>query len=516
MSFEKPQINAEIDALRSNTDLRDVAKALGYGLVTTDASLLTQGGAASYESLEDTIQEIHQHQSDFKVLRKIPENTVGQILHSWVEVYTIGQSRGGSISDDTGNFKEATRKGLRRFLRVKFQAQGWSVKQELIKQANFMDAMNQEDVAGLTRLEQDKTWMIYAGDSSIGDDQTDASPMGGHEFDGIDRIISNPAYYSYFKDGELTFDAFIEGSGLDGQGYSNPADIETGVERLAKRISQPYNGNGQTPDLYVGPTVRSFINAYQNFEPVQILDGTAQRKTKGAVIQAFVNLWTEQQYTSVHTDNYMPDSVNQWFLVPQLRGEAVAAPAPTVTATPGTAVDSAFKTGWDGNYVYAVAPFGKHLSKEGYEGAAVLSTAAAVAVNGKVTGTITAATGGKESGYLLYRGERNGDGTLANMRLIKRIPRTGGVTTFTDLNRELPNAHTAYLVEWGNAQVADLVSMYAPFRIELPRDREAPHTIPGMISATAALRTRRHRSIAKISNLIVPDGTGWVPQGIRA
>lgn len=519
MSLTKPQIHEDIAALNSNTDLRDVAKALGYGLVSTDASLLTQGGAASYESLEDTIQDIHQHLSDFKVLQKVPTSTVGQILHYWNEFYSIGQSRGGSISDDTGNFKSGTRKGRRRWLRVKFQAQGWSVNASLIKQPNFMDAANQEDVAGLTRNEQDKTWMIYEGRADIGDDMNDSSPMGGHEFNGIDAIIGDEEYYGYFKDGELAFDAFRQGSGLDGRGYSNPKDIETGLDILAQRISMPHNGNGQTPDIYMGPSVRKMVNAYQNWEPVQILDGTVQQKTKGAIVRAFTNLWTEQQYTMIHTDNYLPDHLtqNRWFAVPQVRGEAVACVAPTVTVTPGTATDSAFDQGFDGTYVYAAAPFGKHLSKDGYEGAAVLSAPVAIGVGGKGTMQITRGTGGKESGYLVYRGERNGDGTLENMRLIKRINADpSGVTTFTDLNRELPGACKAYIIEWGNPQVADLVSMYAPFRIELPRDKEAPHFIPGMISATAALRARKHRSIGVIRNIMVDDGTGWNVRGLRA
>jgi len=517
MSFEKPHVSEELKALTTNSDIKDVAKALGYGLVTPDASLLTQGGAAAYESLEDTIQEIHQHMSDFKVLHKIPTATVGQILHSWVEVYTINQKRGGSVSDDTGNFKDGTRQSRRRFLRVKFQAQGWGVNQSLIKQANFMDEMNKEDVAGLTRNEQDKTWMIYAGDDRIGDSQLDESPMGGHEFAGLDQIISDERYYSYFKDGELTYDAFVHGSGLDSKGFSNPADVETGLEALAKRISQPHNGNGETPDMYVGTNVRSWINQYQNFEPVRIVDGTVQKITKGAIIRNLTNLWTEQEYTAIHTDKFLPDSANNWFLVPQLRGEAVAAPAPTVNVAAGPASDSMFTAPFAGTYVYAVAPFGKHLSQEGYEGAAELTAPVAIPQGGTGDLSITKAVSGKETGYLIFRGERNAAGTLENMRLVERIPADpSGTTIYRDRNRNLPGASTAYIVEWGNAQVADIVSMYAPFRIELPRDKYAPHIIPGMISATAALRVRRHRSVARVRNLIVPDGTGWNPLGIRA
>lgn len=518
MSLNKPSITPELEALNSSSDLRDVAKALGYGLVTTDASLLAQGGAATYESLEDTIQEIHQTSDDFKVLHKVPRDTVGNFLHSWIEFYNIGYGRGNSVSDETGAFKSATRQGRRRFLRIKFQAQGWSVLQSLIKQPNFMDEANKEDVAALVRGDQDLAWMIYEGDSSIGTDPSNHEYSGGHEFDGLNTINQSPDYYGNFSDagGMLRYDCLVQGSGLDAKGFSNPADVETGLEYLAKLMSLPRNKNGQSPDLYLGPNARSYVNKYQNFEPVQVLDGTPQQKVKGAIVKGLANLWTDQQYTALHTDNYLPDSVTGWFLVPQLRGKVAVTPAPTLSVTPGSATDSYFGAAWAGNYVYAVAPFGKNISKDSYEGPATLTSAAAVVAGGKVDVKITAANGANESGYLIYRGSKNGDGTIQDMRLIKRIARDpSGVTTFTDLNRELPGASKAYIVEWGNSQVADLVSAFSPFRVELPRNVDAPLYIPGLVVGTNALRTRRHRSIGIISNFCVPDGTGWSAMGVN-
>jgi|GEM_PF-4934308 len=510
MSFERPNIAPELDQLRTDTDLRDVAKALGYGVVATDSGLLTQGGAASYESLEDTITEITLRDQDMKVLNSITQTQAGQLIDEWNEVYSLGYKRGASVSNEIGMTKEGTRQGRRRYIRLKFLTQRWGVNQTLLKQKNFMQEMNKEDVAALTRLRTDKTWMIYAGNAKIGDDGT-GGPSAGHEFDGIDQIIEDAAYYGYF-DGPMVYDAFIQGSGLDANGLSNPKDLETGLLALSQRMIQPTNGTAQSPKMWMGTSVRNLVNRFTNFEPVQVLNGTAQQLTVGAVVQAFTNNNTEQQYTSLHTDPFLPDSQNRFFLTPDVRGEAVACVAPTVAVAPGTDAASYFQTGWDGNYFYFVAPFGIGISDKGYEGAAVASAVAAVAVGGKVTLTITPGSGGEESGYLIYRSRRNGTNNPADARLMARIPRNfGGATTFVDLNRELPGASSAYIIDWSNPETIEMRYLYAPFRIELPRSASAAHLIPGAVSASYALRSRRHRAIGRIKNVMADPS--WNARG---
>lgn len=509
MSFEQPTIDPNLQNLSQNTELKDVAKALGYGLATTDASLLTQGGAASYQSLESKLTEIHVRDQDMKVLNKVPQSRAGQLIDEWNEVYSIGYKRGGSISDDLGTAKEGTRSGLRRYLRLKFLTTRWGVNQTLIKTENFMPEMNKEDVAALTRMRQDLTWLIYEGDKRMGDDGTKGVD-GGEEFDGIFQMITDEKVAGRY-DGPLVFDAFTQGQGLDGDGFSNPADIEYGLQVLAQRMSQPVNGLSQTPDIYVGTSVRQDINTYRNFQPLQMLNGTAQHLTTGAIVQAFANANTEQQYTSIKLDQFLPDERNGWMKTPQTRKEAVDCLHPTLSLAVDTAPDSRFDLGWDGNYYYFIAPFGKNISSKGYEGEAKATQVAAVAKGGKVTVTITRATGGQEAGYLVYRSRRNGSSDPADARLIKRIPATGNVTTFVDVNRELPGASKAYIMPWGDAEVAELRYLYAPFRIEMPRSFEAPHLIPGLVSASYALRSRRHRGMAVVTNLI-SRSSGWSPR----
>jgi hypothetical protein len=113
----------------------------------------------------------------------------------------------------------------------------------------------------------------------------------------------------------------------------------------------------------------------------------------------------------------------------------------------------------------------------------------------------------------VYRSKRNGSNDPADARLIKRIPASFTATTvFVDYNRELPNAHTIYILPMGDSSVIEWRQMYAPFRIELPRDVTAAHNIPGMVSASVALRSRRHRSVAKITNYL-SRVDGWLARG---
>lgn len=507
MSFERPSLP---EGLSNTPDIQDVAKALGYGTVSTDSSLLTQGGAASYQSLEDTITEITFTDKDLKVLASLSSSQAGQIIDEWDEVYATGYRSGMTKSDDQGGSKSGTRSGIRRFTRLKFQSSQWNINQSLLKSKNFMQAMNKEDVTALNRMRRDLATDIYEGDASIGDDGSTPG-VGGIEFDGIYKMITDVNVSGRY-DGPLVYDAFINGTGLDGDGFSNPADIEAGVKFLGQRMSQPDNGGENSGKLWVGTSVIGDIQEYKNFDPYQILSAGVQSLTTGAIINGFANRFTEGQITTWNLDKFLPDARNQALIAPQFKkGGAVFSIAPTLAVAPGTDATSRFDTGWDGNYFYAVAPFGKDISPDGYEGSAVASAVAAVAVGGKVTLTITRGAGAKEAGYMVYRSKRNGTNDVSDMRLIKRISAGATTTVFTDVNRELPGAVKAYLVDWSDPQSIEMRYVYTPFRVELPRDKNAALLIPGVVLASYGLRSRRHRALACISNYVAKSG-GWNPR----
>ena len=511
MSFIKPQVSPELASLTPHTDANDVVKALGIGNVTTDNALMIQGQAFTAESLDDAIAEITVREDQMKVFNSINKSQAGNIIEQWNEVYSIGFVPGMTVSDIDGGAKEGTRSGRRRYLRLKFFTSKWGVNENVTAQANFQQEFNKEDVAALTRMYQDQTWMVYEASSDFGGNT--GEPKAGNEYDGLYATITDPEYYSEF-DGPLVYDCLTQGSGLDARGLSNPKDLEAGLDHLSSRMIQAANGQSLTRHMWMGTSVRGIFNEYQNFEPVQILSGEQQRLTKGSVVAALANPYDpDNQPCAIHTDSFLPDiklGKASWMVPAGARGVAQLTPQPTVVGAVATAADSFFKVGWDGTYFYGVVPFGKAISRFGYEGETSLTTGQAVAQGGKVTLTITAAAGGLEDGYLIYRSRRGGTNNPADMRLIKRIPRTGNSTTFTDLNRELPGASKVYLVDFADANSVEMKYLYNPIRTPLPRSADAGRILPAFVAWSLALKAKYHRRLAVITNF--QADRSWNPQ----
>ena len=503
MSLTPPTVSAELKALNANSDINEVTKALGFGTITTDNAQMIQGQAFTTESLDTAFEEITVQDSQMEVLNMIAAPQVGNIIHQWPEVYSIGHKIGMSVSNVDGMSKQGTRAGIRRFVRLKFSTSQWGVNENVTAQANFLQEFNKEDVAALTRLRQDQTLFLYEGNSSYGGDA--GEPRSGNEFDGLRSVITDPSYYQYFDDGPMIYDAFIEGSPLDANGLSNPADIETGTNRLSTRMMQPQNGQSRSPHLWMGTSVRALLNKYQNFSPYQILGNGPQNIVTSAIVRGFANPFTAGGQTDFNTDPFLPDilSANNWMVPASVRGQAVATVQPSVTGAPtASAPDSMFNAGWDGQYFYGVVPFGVNISEKGYQGDTTVSTGVTVAQGGKVTLTITRNTGGLEDGYLIYRSEKNGSNAPANMRLIKRVPATANSTVFVDLNRELPGASSVYIVDFADAGAVSLPYLYAPIRIPLPRDPSRGRILPAFVAYSNTLMSKKHRSLGLIKNFM--------------
>jgi len=513
MSFVAPQLPANLAGLNEHSGLQDIAKALGYGLVTTDAAVLTQGGAATTESLDTVFAEMLVKDEHFKVFNSVSTQRAGQIIDQWIEVYDNGFRDGMTISDIDGSTKDGNRKGRRRYIRLKFMTSRYSVNKAVISQQNFLQEFNQEDVYALTRVRQDQAWMFWEGDASLG--ELPGEPGSGDEFDGVYHYASSTNWSNY--DGNHQIDLMGNGySGLDAQGYSNPADIVTALERFAQIAQQPINGVAQTPKIYMGASPRSDVNAYKNFQSYQILGPGPQSITTGSIIQNFANPYTDQRYTEIMQDNFMPDPLNQWDLAPQLRrtgGATITAFTfvSTVLADPASRFTTSL--GFVGSYDYWFAPFGRQLDGTYFWGVAQYAGAAVVTSGDKVRWTVTIPGSVNAAGLGVYRTAKGAGNDLSKARLIKRIPvNPGGPTVFEDLNRTLPGACKLYIIDVTNPNVVQMRYAYEPFRVGLPIDQNKINLLPAAVSASAGLRTKLHRSIAVIENY-VPRSAGFSPKG---
>lgn len=499
--------NLNLGGLSQSEMATEVVKAMGYGAITTDQSLLTQGGALTLPTLDEMIVTMRVEKKDFVAYHSVKATPMDAIQDNWVEDYSLGGSQGATISDMSGSTKESGPNYRRRTEFTKFFTTVTSIEKVLVEQKNFMGNLTMQDEAGYTRIVRDHSWMMWEGGA------------GPDEYAGFAAVAQDADRANW--DGEHVADLMGNGySGLDGDGFSNPADIQLAVQRLAKVIGRPVNGKGTTPFVHMGISVYEDVQAYRNFEAVAIQGASPVGLTSGFTTTQFNNPFAgnpgEVKATKIEVDQFIPDHNIEWDIAPELRTEPEAdstVPVPTVTAAAGGAVDSRFSQGWDGTYEYFVVPFGRQVSETHYYGtAAKLAAAQAVGVGQAVTLTITKAPGAKEDGYLIFRGRRNAAGGLADARLMDRITATGAVTRYVDKNRKLPGAVNIYVGDITNPQVMEYRYLFNPYRLELPLNQKRIFNIPMAIADSRYLRFKKSRHLAIISN-VVPRSNGWSPRG---
>lgn len=500
-----PYISPQQEALmgvKNLKDIKEVAKALGYGEFTTDVANLTQGGAGTFESLEHVITEFHQRNEDYKVLNSIPRTQAGNFLDGWPEVYDLGNSANASVSNEEGSTKYSNRKARRRYIYIKFFTRGAEVNRAVLAQPNFIEQMNQEDTAILIRKYADWSKMIYKGSSEA---------SGGHEFDGLDHFIESSDWANF--SGRSVIDA-MNLSGLDDAGFSNPGDVEEGLKKLSQWIGLPTNANGDTPFVWMGLSLQKDVQDYKNFEAYQVLTGEAQTVTTGAVIGAFANPLNKSGSTKLMVDAFMPDPQTKDYYIPhEVWQENGAGVSPTLTLSAAVAGDaeSRFDARFAGDYRYWVAAYGPDVDPNHYYcEAQLLAGAVTVGAGDKVTLTIGSLSNNKEVGYAIYRSYKNGPNDKTECRMITRIPRTGNSTTFVDLNRKLPGSVDAYVVNFNDKRHIERRYAFETFRVELPVDRNKVNLVPMAYSSSMAIRSRFYRWLGKICNL-VPRAGGWSP-----
>lgn len=486
--------------LPQSAELHEVAKALGYGSVTTDVSLLTQGGAGTYESLDRVVAEMTFNDNSFSFFDSMRVSQAGQQLDQWIDTTDIGGKYGDTRAKDTGTTREGTSRFDRNVLRMKFFTSRGGISKVLLKSPNFLQELNQEDVKAIRRIKRDLSRLIWTGNESTVPE----------EFDGFKAILSDPARGNY--DGEHVADLMGNGySGLDANGFSNPADIETATNRLAANIARPQNGSGRLTDIYMSVNDRLDINAYKNFESRQIYSGgdNAQQFAVGSVLSGFTNPWAgASMMTRINHDQYIPDGTA--LKSAQARGEAanaVDAPPPGIPTTAiSSAADSRFATVWAGTYRYWIAAVG-------INGESTLVTPAAgaiVAAGNVVTVTIPQSTGGSETAYNIYRGYKNGPNDPLTARLVTTVAKTGASTVFVDKNLELPGASTVYLLNKEDPEFMDWRQLFGFFRTELPLDPNAIFLVPFACAISGALRVKKPRHGALITGFI-SKANKWSP-----
>lgn len=477
-----PEIMQNLAVGRSATgemsfnDVKELRKALeaGYG---TDVSQLQGAGALRLQSLEKTMLSTIQENKHFALFNELQKTNATATVDEWTEQSGVGGFLGGSTNTETGQIAAAQgdyarRVGLVKFLMTRREVSFVSTLQGSIVEAEAVEARN-----GALQLLTDAEFLCFEGDSRV-------VPT---EFDGIYAQIESLDSADHIIDAEA----------------KELASIHL-VDRAAATIAG--FGNFGTPThIFMSQLTQSDFNTYLDPAFRVSLTGAPQELMVGAPVKGISTSWGDIKTVA---DVFVRDERQMRPF--QLDYPAIAAENSAMTPSgvsakvaPGGA-DSKFGAPHAGNYYYAVAS----VSARG-QSPAVVTDQVAVGAGNAVTITINASAAGTETGYAIYRGRRNGTNSLDDMRLVKRIPRSGAQTVFVDKNRDIPGTTKAYVLNMAPGAQAITWRQLLPMT-KFPLYPTAAATIPWAQLLFGYLRLGKRRHHVVIKN-VLPTGSTWKP-----
>jgi hypothetical protein len=460
----------------SVSDVDELRKALeaGYG---TDMSALTGGAALRVQSLDATMQAILADQSHFALFNALPKPSAGATVDEWTEATSQGGFPGSSFNSEAGSILAAQGTYARRVGLVKYLMTKCEVSFVTTLQNAMVSAEAQENTMGTLRLLRDAEHGMFYGDSSV----------VSTEFDGIVKQMTDLGSTDHIIDAEgkslTSINGVVQAGGVIG-----------GIDAF-----------GVPTHLFVSPAVGADMDA--NFDPAyRVALSSGAPAVRGTPVRGIV---TAQGDVQMVRDVFIRDEGKQKPFEVDFSALATANAAfVPVSAAGVAAADTAskFAAGHAGNYYYAVAG----ITQAG-QSAVVKSAQVAVAAGDKVTLTITASSGGAETGYAIYRSRMNGTNTTSDFRLVTRVAKAGATTTFVDHNRLIPGTSIAVIMNLAPAYAA------AVWRQMLPLTRfnlypTVAATVPWALLLFGYLRISKRQQHVVIKN-ILPSGSAWLPFG---
>lgn len=393
--------------VQSQTDVEELNKALsaGYQSPRTDG-----GNALRVESLEATLKVITFSQKNIVFWRDVPKMPA----FSTSEEFTVQTSYGaqGGIFTAEGELPQGSDATYeRRVALVKYMGVVGEVTHPmtLVKPAHG-DVIALETQNKAILLLKHLNHALFFGDASV-------VPQ---EFDGVLAQI--------LADNVASARNVVDLRG----GVMTEDKIEEGANIIVEAFGVPDN-------LYLAP--RALSDAVKNFYPRERIalpapvNGTVGLAIDKVMTQAgLINLKNEifLRGGGVEAKKYAPASATS--------NRAPSAPA--VVGTPGATTGSLFTSSDTGTYQYKVSAVNRYGESTGaQEGGGVI-----VAAGDGVSLAITDGGGSDgATGYRIYRSKAGG--AAGTEQLIAQVARTGGVTTYVDLNTYLPGMSKAFMLQ---------------------------------------------------------------------
>lgn len=464
-----------------DSQLEDLRKSLsaGYG---TDMAGLTGGSALRIQSLDETLKSTVQENKHFTLFNRLTKPKATAVVDEWVEQSGVGGFLGGTFNSQEGAAMEATGEYQRQVGLVKYMSSYRKVPIILQRQDNIVDVVAREEANGSVQLVSDIEFSLYEGDDTV-------VPVA---FAGLQRQMTALGLSDHIID--------MAGSPLNSiDPISQACEVIFG-----------FGNFGQASDIFLPPAVQTDLN--NNLDPAfRIgLGNTAQSVIVGAHVSgiqtSFGDIKTNRDVFIRDEKLQVPFEVRPGVVHAAIAAANVLFKPVSITGVAAADALSAFTASHAGTYYYAVTG----VNQNG-ETAAVLSAQITVAAGNKVTLTITSSAGGTETGYVIYRGRKNGTNSLTDLREMAKCARAGATTTYIDYNNDLPGATDAYVLSLDPSSDAISWRQYLPM-LKIPMYPTNSPIMPWIQMICGYLRITKRKQHIWIKN-IVPTGAKWKPFG---
>lgn len=450
----------------------------GYG---SDSAGLEGGAALRIQSLDTTMQATIQDNKHFALFNRLPKPSATATVDEWTEQYGVGGVLGGSTNTESGVASEAEGDYARMVGQVKYLSTYRKVSLVLSQQNNIVSAKAVEQANGALQLLSDIEYLSFEGDDSV-------VPT---EFNGIKKQIADLGSADHIID--------LAGAALDNiSPISQAAETVWGIENF-----------GTSTDIIMPGSVQTDLN--NGLDPAFRvgLDGSGKDLAYGAHVSKIKTAFGEIATTQ---DVFCRDEkMKKLFQLRNSTHATIAAslvgnkPSAVALTANSTATNSAFLSSHAGQYFYVVTGINQKGQSTGQ-----LSAAAAVVAGGSISIAITAAVGGTETGYVIYRSRKNGTNALSDFREMVRIPKdVSGTTTYEDKNADLPGSANAYVLNLRPSDHAISWKQFMPM-IKIPMAAVNSPIDPWLQMICGYLRITKRRQHVVIKN-IVPNGAIWKP-----
>lgn len=464
-----------------SAELAELQKSLqaGYG---SDMATLQGGSALRIQSLDTTLQATVQDNQHFALFNALPKPKATAVLDEWTEQSDIGGFLGDSFNDQDGAAEETNGIYQRMVGKVKYMTTYRKVPIVLQSQNNIVDAVALESVNGTKQLLSSIEFSLFEGNDLV-------LPKS---FSGIRQQIESLN----------SADHVIDMAGA-------PLDAVDPIMTAAETVFG-FGNFGKITDLYIPPSVQTDLNNHLDPAFRVALDSTPNSVSYGTHVRAIQTSWgaiaTKNDVFIRDEKLQKPFEIRNALHAAKAVDNAAFKPASMTAVAGAGGADSAWLSTHAGDYVYFVTG----INQKG-ETQAVPATAGAVTVAAgqKVTITITASASGQETGYVIYRGRKNGTANLSDVREMIRVPKAGATTVYEDKNRAIPGTTCAYALNLSATDHAIAWRQFLPM-MKIPMAAVNSPIIPWLQMICGYLRITKRNQHIVIKN-IVPRGAAWKP-----